>query len=517
MAAARMRTPRALLLLVASSLLGGTAGAAGFDLPILGPVAAGRGGAVTAGTADLTAVDANPALLFRVEGTDTLVVWGPIFNQLRYRRLPLYDWTWASSTQAPPTVQYPQIGNQTGAFPLGNLFVGAASDFGLADWTFAVAAYGPAAEGNNNFPADGPQRYMIVQREVMAAFYSFSAAWQPRADLALGLSLQYVDVSLLRIQEVADANNQSSTIFPDTSPYDVLVEYEGADRFGYTATAGVWYRPRPFLELAAAGRLLSIPIDSEGTIKLTGQGDIVRGRTLTTYRRQGDELVPDDRAGLDLDYAPSARLGVRYLHGGQPRPRFDVELDLAWEGWSVMQAYHFRTPDVARVEDLKIDVALTDLDVIRDWQDTWSVRLGGDVTLIPGRLEGRLGGFYESAAVPLSRTFLDFFSFDRLGLGGGLSLSLLDGGAQLDLSYVHVFNEPRAVSEAEGEMLQQRPGAHCDPATGAGCDPHYPGRSGAVINAGTYLSGWDLLTLGLTLHWSRLLGQDPPAATTGAQ
>ena len=66
-------------------------------------------------------------------------------------------------------------------------------------------------------------------------------------------------------------------------------------------------------------------------------------------------------------------------------------------------------------------------------------------------------------------------------------------------------------------MLQQRPGAHCDPATGAGCDPHYPGRSGAVINAGTYLSGWDLLTLGLTLHWSRLLGQDPPAATTSAQ
>jgi long-subunit fatty acid transport protein len=165
-----------------------------------------------------------------------------------------------------------------------------------------------------------------------------------------------------------------------------------------------------------------------------------------------------------------------------------------------MDAYHIVTPAYARVESMENEVALSKMDVPRHWQDVWSVRLGGQYELLPELLRVRAGTFYETGATPLQTTFLDFFAYDRIGVGAGLALTL--GVVQLDLAYLHVFQEPRAVSEEEGEVYQLKPAYTCqEPYTGSKCDPHYQGQPGAVSNAGTYLSAFDVFSLSASLNF----------------
>ncbi len=469
---------------------------AGFDVTVQGTRGIARGGATTASLTDPSSVENNPGVSNRLTGTRLYLSLSPMYAPIAYRRAPLYDWSRSVGDNPPPAVHYDQIENQVPLFPLSGAYLGMTTDLGLERWTFGLAVHGPTALGHTRFPKDGPQRYQMVERDVMMAVYSLSAAWGDRDRYGLGLTLQWLDIPSTTMALVVDANNQSSTVYPDHSPYDVLVTMDTSDRVNFTATAGGWFMPWPWLEVAVAGRILPVRFDTRGSLTLEGTGDMLAGKTLKTFRREGEGLVPDDSAGIELGYAPTARLGLRYL----PHEGLDLELDLVWEGWSVMDGYDVSLPDVARVEELGLDVDLHDIVMDRSWQDTWSARLGGSWRWLPW-LELSAGAFYETAAVPLDYTFLDFLSFERLGLAAGFGLRL--GDVTLDLGYVHVFNEPRAVSEMDGKMYQVRPGATCvdPPYDGPGCDPHYRGQPGPAVNAGTYLSGYDVLSLAVGVAW----------------
>lgn len=490
--------------------------AAGFDLSLFGPQGLGRGGAVTAGVADLTAIELNPAALTHLSGTQSLIVGNPLYQQLRYRRAPLYDWSRARSDAPPPAVHYAQIENEKGFVPFSGVFFGVGDDLGLDGWMFAAAIHAPIAVADTRYPEDGPQRYQMVERSVMLINYSIGAARRFGDSFGLGLTLQYVQVPKLHIRMVVDADNQTNLIYPDRSPYDALVTLDGKDLFGMTATAGAWWRPLPSLELALAGRVLPIPVDAEGTLQVEGQGELLAGKGITTGRLDASgKFVPDDASGVSFTYAPSARAGARWMLRDGERTLLDIECDLVWEGWSVMDSYQVRTPPLARVEEMGLEVPLGEMVLPRHWQDTYAVRLGGELSLLGDRLHARAGGFYETGAVPEEYAFLDFVSFDRLGLGAGLSFSF-GKAIRLDLSYLHIFSRPLAVSESEGKMYQQRPASLCRaPYTGEQCDPHYPGQPGAVVNAGTYLSGYDLLGFGLGVDWEALLGSKEPDTGTG--
>jgi long-subunit fatty acid transport protein len=114
--------------------------------------------------------------------------------------------------------------------------------------------------------------------------------------------------------------------------------------------------------------------------------------------------------------------------------------------------------------------------------------------VLPDLLDVRAGAFVENGAAPDAYSHIDFPSFDRLGLGAGLTWHAIDS---LDVSagYMHVFQESRTVSEAKGKQFQQRPAHPCpdeckDPATGAPLP-------GVVANAGTFESSFDIVSLGV--------------------
>ena len=109
----------------------------------------------------------------------------------------------------------------------------------------------------------------------------------------------------------------------------------------------------------------------------------------------------------------------------------------------------------------------------------------------------RAGFHYETPAVPTEYTFADILSFHRFGPSVGFSLDLF--GFALSAAYTYVFQMPVVVTEEESKIPQQIPGSPCKPpyTDKNGCSEHYLGMPGAPANAGTYLSDYHFLSVGL--------------------
>jgi long-subunit fatty acid transport protein len=118
--------------------------------------------------------------------------------------------------------------------------------------------------------------------------------------------------------------------------------------------------------------------------------------------------------------------------------------------------------------------------VPKRWEDTLSLRLGGDWNLTPW-LGVRAGGFYESATVPEATTHMDFFAYSRFGGGLGATI-LLGGGAELDLGYLYFATEEREVDEGELKIIAPLAG----------------GEGAKAVNNGRYSADLHLLSVGLT-------------------
>ncbi|MBU0551167.1 outer membrane protein transport protein [Myxococcota bacterium] len=492
----------ALSLVLSSLLLPALVRAGGTELGGLGARSLGRGHAVIASVDDATAIEVNPAALSRQRGLRTLLVLNPTYHVVKYRRAPLYDTAKETPRTPPPPRQYEEVENEAPLFPLSGGFLGLSGDlaaFGLDDVVLGLAIYGPNGIGKTVYPEDSPGRYMLISKDITLMNLAFSGAWG-RDDFGLGATFHAYIMPKNRLKMVVDADNQSVAAHPHESPSDVLVEMNSTDYFTPTLSLGAWYRPMSRLEIGLSGRVIPVRIEGEGDIKLTGQGAMLEGLEMRTGELEGNTLTPNDAATLRFNLAPSARLGLRYLVGAPQAPDFDVELDVIWEGWSVFEQYDIALPSAGEVTELGLQVPLEDMVIPRHWQDVWIVRLGGEVAAIKDRLDLRLGGFYETPTVPNEYTYLDFMGFERLGVGAGLTLHF--GRVHVDLGYLHIFNEPRAVSEAEGLMYQQRPTSPCKaPYTSPQCDPNYLGQPGPVANAGTFLSSYDQLSAGVEVVW----------------
>lgn len=204
------------------------------------------------------------------------------------------------------------------------------------------------------------------------------------------------------------------------------------------------------------------------------------------FHKKDDLIAKDLKAKLELTLPMTLRGGIRYIHEEEGRFWFDIEADVFWESWSSIDAYN------VELEGTINGLNVTDLSIPKAWKDTVSVRVGGDINVIDQHLQLRAGGFWENGAVPDNYSHVDFASFDRFGVGGGLTGSY--GGVSLSVGYLHVFQEDREVSETFGKTVQQRPIAPCPD----GCK----GLSGVIANAGKFSTSFDILSIGLDLHFS---------------
>jgi long-subunit fatty acid transport protein len=461
--------------------------AGGFEIGDQGARSMGRAGAFAVRADDLSAIEYNPAGLARLRGTRFYLGNRFGYANEEFRRAPTLDWSGASHG-FPEYLTFDPVQNAD-QWQLLNPMVAVGSDFGLEDWTFALGVYAPSGIGKQTFPTDGPQRYMLSERETQILYYDLSVAWKHKDVFGVGLSLQWVDVPKIRMSLTVDGNVSPGVVYPDGGPFDIRANIEGSDHIGFSGILGMWYRPIPEVELALSGRFLPVWIDAKSHLSLEPVSlDLAQPIALTRGGKAADDVT------LSMVLPPTARLGVRYVHRIGDVERFDIELDATWEGTSMVDAYRVRGNGLI-AEVLGERIPIDRITVPKMWRDTWSLRLGGDVAVVPEWFTLRAGGFWESPSARPGYSHIDFFSGHRLGASAGFSVMF--HGVDISASYSWVFQMPVVVNEADSKVSQQVPGSPCvAPYTSQTlCDAKYPGRAGAPANAGTYLSDYHFISV----------------------
>ena len=470
-----------------------TAHAGGFEIGDQGARAMGRAGAFAVRADDLSAIEYNPAGLARLRGTRFYLGNRFGYANEEYRRAATLDWSGAVHG-FPEYLTFDPVRNET-PWQLLNPMAVVGSDFGLEDWAFALGVYAPAGVSHQTFPEDGPQRYMLSEREVRILYYDVSVAWKLRDVFGVGLSLQWVDVSMIRMSLTVDGNVSPGLVFPDGGPFDIRANIKGSDHVGVSGILGMWYRPIPEFELALSGRFLPVWVNAKSTLSLEPVTlDLDQPIALSRNGRAADDVT------IDMVLPPTARLGVRYIHRVGDVERFDVELDATWEGTSLVDAYRVRGNGLV-ADVLGERIAIDRINIPKQWRDTWSLRVGGDVAVVPDWFSLRAGGFWESPSAKPAYSQVDFFSGHRLGAAAGFSVTFY--GVDISASYSWVFQMPVVVNEEDSKVSQQVPGSPCAAPYDSPtlCDSHYTGRAAAPANAGTYLSDYHFISMAVSYEF----------------
>ena len=459
----------------------------GFEMGDVGSRASGRAGAFVVRADDPSAIDHNPAGLARLRGTHILLSNRLTWDNEAYHRARTLDFSGAVHG-VPPVTSFPWVSNAVTFEGLGPMLA-VSSDFGLKDWGFAVGVYSPPSTSRQSFPTDGPQKYMLTSREVIILYYSAAAAWKYKDIAGIGVTLQWVDVPRFRFSLVVDGNTTARMVSPVSSRFDMESRVDGADRIGFTGIVGAWYRPFGNLELGLSARLIPVKIETKSHLALSALSlDLPAPPSIT---RNG---VPDDRMTFSMVLPPKVRVGARYVHERGGEEVADVEVDLGYEAWSMLDAFVLDASQT-ETEVLGKRITIGTLKVQRHWRDTFSVRVGSDFKAVPRWLSVRAGVMYESPAVPPEYAYVDVFPGHRLAASAGLSFTV--AGLDISAAYTYLFMVPVVVTEAASKVFQQVPGSPCLPpyTDTSTCAKEYLGKPSAPANAGTYRADYHFLTL----------------------
>jgi long-chain fatty acid transport protein len=439
---------------------------------------AGRAGAVTAKADDIMAVAYNPAGLSDIDTTLIQVGNRFSYNAYSFTRKPTLDWG-TLEDGVPPYVTFDEVENDTPWQVLDPL-LGVATNFGLKDWGFALAAYAPAGIARERYPEDGGQRYMMVEREAIILNYSLSAAWQYEKTFGVGASLQWIAVPNLRYSLVIDGNTLPRDVYPVSSPYDLRATVEGKDLFTPNAILGAWYKPTKFLQIGVSGQVIPSSIETSSKLSVD---PLSTGITEDVILSRNGEDAND--VTLELPLPMTARVGVRYIHLDGEAEVFDVELDVSYESWSRVENFKIDSNGLeASLLGQQVDVG--NIEVEKEWNDTFAVQLGGDYVVAPSIVTVRGGVFYESAVSPEAYSNIDFVGGQQLGaaLGGSFFVDKFE----IAVAYGYRFQPEVSVNEKDARVYQEVPATLCEaPYTDTdSCHPAYLGRPGAPVNAGSY-------------------------------
>ena len=451
--------------------------AAGLEYGPQGVHAIGRGGAFTVKADDVSAFYWNPSRLALLRGTRLL--YNHSFTQLclTFERSP------APFDDGAKSYVFPPVHEEGGFFPLGISF-GVSSDFGLPDWTFALGMVGPTALGASRFPAEEgwSTRYAFVESEIALVYVTAAAAWRYDDLFGFGVSLQYAWVPRLRYSLFLVTPGALDSAEPTMAhtDLDTRADLDMTDPFGITAIVGGWVRPLPFLELGFSARVVPVYVEAEGDVTMSVPQRI-------PARDAKSPLVTPARLTFTLPV--TVQFGARYVHMDGEREVFDIEMDFVWEHWSMLDAFRLDFLD----DELNLwgsgTMELQPVKLARHYRDTYSVRLGGQWNVLDERLVVRAGVYWESGALKNAYSVVDYPAFERVGLGVGLSTEWY--GVELSIAYSHVFQLPRDVAEGEGRIIQQRMSSSGEVF------------AGAVVNEGHYESSYDVIAIGLALHFDR--------------
>ena len=504
-----------LILGVTLFLCAGHSHAAGLFYPEIGTVALGRGGAFVSRADDLSAFYHNPAGLSKSKGFN--VHLGGNLNDLnvKFQRqgaaeegvglngewFPLDDRYILDNFDPPvilgvgnPRLDYSDgidnprpfgsVSQQTAVIVNSVMVVANWGDaFGVEGLALAAGLFAPSGYTKHRYPKNGAQRYAIRELDSLIIYPGIGVSY------ALNRYFQIGAVFLNGMAFLGKA--QASRLLPTFQDIDYNEDANGDaslrldfdDLFMPTAIVGVLSQPLDWLELGVSVRL-PVFMKAKGNVKY-----------------QASELdYPDAKVEkghhnvtVEHHFPWVVTTGVRYIH-----ERFDVEVDFIWENWSTYDGMDVNL-DLWVDEDNDPETEskiIPDTHIPKNFRDTYSVRIGSDIEVLPEVLTVRLGGLWQSSAYPKNNdTFsLDFPYGEQFGASAGLTWHAW-GYVDVSIGYQHLFQERITVTEG---ILQQSSGElfHPNPE-----DASVALSMGNTVNNGTYDVNLNIFSLAVEGHF----------------
>lgn len=485
-----------------------SAHAGGFVQPELGAVATGQGGAIAAGVDDATALYFNPANLTKIKGLSVFLAGSLTRLSVTFDRDGIDPRTGEEFPAVEHKCENVSLCNDAGGL-IPALFIG----YGQGDeWGVGIGAFAPPGIKGVEFPEDGPQRFQLIRQENQLLWISAGGAYRV-GPVRFGATFMMGNLSTI-FRTMVDANpnllflpgpgylgDTPGSNPPYDSQYDVPFEIS-ASGWAPTGRIGVTYEPIP-------GLAFSITTQATTQFVLQGKLDVALEGPFEDFAIS-DDAVKD----VTIDFPWFVRLGAQYTYAPMGEEMFSVMLDANYESWSQYEELRVTIPGglVTPGSDPADADPIGDLAIIKQWQDTFSVRAGGRYKIFPW-WTARIGGFYETETVPEKFAGLDNFAYERGGVGGGFTFEIpIDAHkVNVHLSYQQVFHATREVNNHEGRAIiatHQCSGPdYTGPACGTQGQP-----PGAPIGNGTYESGIGMFGFALEYKWDPFYSEAPVAA-----
>ena len=479
------------MLLTALLLLSPSADAAAYYFMDTGTRGLARAGAYVAGVRDLSAQYYNPAGLIRLQRPQAYVNFSLVDQAVDFTRVD-YD----SSGNALTT--YDTVNNQDGPMPIPAL--GFSSHFGLPNTVFAVGLYPPFAP-TLAFPADGPQRYTLIDSLLIQTNFGPSVAHRFSDWLTLGAGVSWVYISAAQTLTLSSCDpNAAEALREDCAEnpekYDIDVALKMADPVKFNASAGLLIEP---LEWLAIGASVVSPVRVSGTGDITASfGD---EHALVTSGGLAESSYKDDQVTVLLDLPWIFRLGTAFY----PTEKLEFELTGVYHLWSM-------TENIT-VTDVDLDLVLgetgqtfageesiaisDDIVLPAGFSDAWSARLGGEYVVAKGaRVRGGLA--YESSAVPPSTQSVSQVDGPKVayGLGGTY---VIKKRLAVDIGFSQTFIQSRDISNSEVRQIV----IPVFPLTNLADPDNLNIQEGEVVGNGSFASRLTFMSAGLTYFFQK--------------
>ena len=316
-----------------------------------------------------------------------------------------------------------------------------------------------------------PNRFLLLDRTVLAGFLSVGVGYSPIPMLRVGVSVSagFADVKYRNFASLGQG-------FQDQ---EVLNDVNARDNFIPRATASVAITPIDAIDVMASFTW-NDDINATGYVDITANG-IQGAPRKSCFNRTAGRATPGphcriDDVELSVPYQRfEAVLGMRYADRKVPRAQvldpmvqetWDVELDAYWINTGHVDTYSLSLYDASAPSEEWATVAFSTApnqdnasslpskaSLPHGWNDTYGARLGGDYNVLPGVLALRAGVAYETRGVPVKNMNIDYWPVAKTALHAGITWRAL---SQLDLSlaYAHIFNETIDVEVGKGNVKE---------------------------------------------------------------
>ncbi len=435
--------------------------AGGFYIADIGARALARGGAFVAAPDSPLAIHYNPAGLSLLKGLHTEVSLSLVTYEMRFNRsCPCTASTNPNAAMLDAELQKTFDANPAQSnTPLPIPFIGVSYGIEPLDLSFGLAVWGPnsgrhdygvlpgASSPNfSDLAAAKASRYNALEAANLEVNYALAVSLTPLKGIANGLfdGLR-IGGGLYLYQSGANQSlhlwaDTSLATTPEDSRFDVPLVLDFTSDISFNYGAGISW-DLPFLEGLSLGGSFRAARD------ITANGSITVNRTRFLISDlmaeiNGDEVV------VKLETAPLIRGGLQYRHDNV----FRAEAAMVWEGWSVHDRIVITPQNISfSAPILSEPVVLGDIVSERHWEDTYSIRVGGELNLFEPLLGVRAGYFYEPSAIPTERLDPSRVDLDKHGFAMGLSTSMY--GFNLEVSAMYVALSSVTVTDSKASII----------------------------------------------------------------